>query len=277
MTELDPDAIVCEAGDARLEVSPRDGGRIRSLTVGGHELLVTSSPEGPIYWGCYPMAPWAGRLREGRFTFGGRGYEVRPNLPPHAIHGVVFDRPWRVDDERTMSVELDERWPFAGRVVHRFELAPDRLDVTLELHADEPMPGVVGWHPWLRRRLVAGDPGVRLAFEARTMLQRDEAGITTGVRVPPPPGPFDDAFTDLTRNPVLEWPGRLRLELSSSCPWWVVFDERPDAVCVEPQSGPPDAPNLMPEVVEPGRPLVHTMRWRWSPDDLTTVPRSRPG
>lgn len=255
--------LVLEAGSARLEVSPHDGGRIRSLTIGGLELLVTGSDAGPIYWGCYPMAPWAGRLRNGRFTFGGRDYEVPLNLPPHAIHGVVLDRPWRVDDERTISTELDERWPFRGHVVQRFELLPDRLDVGLELHADEPMPGVVGWHPWFRRRLVDGDPDLRLAFEARTMLRRDTDGIATAERVPPPSGPFDDAFTDLTANPVVEWPGRLRLELSSSCAWWVVFDERPNVLCVEPQSGPPDAPNLMSSNVAPGRPLVETMTWRW--------------
>lgn len=223
--------LILEAGEARLEVSPRDGGRIRSLTIGGLEVLVSGSDEGPIYWGCYPMAPWAGRLRNGRFTFAGAEHEVPRNLPPHAIHGVVFDRPWRVEDDRTISINLDSRWPFRGRVVQRFELRKDRLDVTLELHADQPMPGVVGWHPWFRRRLVDDDPDVRLAFEAGAMLRRDEDGIATAERVAPPPGPFDDAFTDVTANPVLEWPGRLRVELASSCEWWVVFSERTDALC----------------------------------------------
>jgi aldose 1-epimerase len=257
-------ALVLESGDARLEVAPRDGGRISSLRVGGHELLVTRSAEGPIYWGCYPMVPWAGRLRDGRFTFAGREYIVPHNLPPHAIHGVVFDRPWRSDDARTISIRLDRRWPFRGRVVQRFALRADGLTATLELHADESMPGVVGWHPWFRRRLADGDPDVRLAFAAGVMLMRDASGIATAARVSPTSGPFDDAFTDLTASPVLQWPGRLRLAITSTCTWWVVYSERSDAVCVEPQSGPPDAPNLMPEVVEPGRPLVHTMTWRWS-------------
>jgi aldose 1-epimerase len=34
-------------------------------------------------------------------------------------------------------------------------------------------------------------------------------------------------------------------------------------VCVEPQSGPPDGVTIAPEVVEPGRPLEHHMRWTW--------------
>ena len=38
-----------------------------------------------------------------------------------------------------------------GAVTQRFELEPDRLRVTLELTADEPMPASMGWHPWFRR------------------------------------------------------------------------------------------------------------------------------
>jgi aldose 1-epimerase len=63
---------------------------------------------------------------------------------------------------------------------------------------------------------------------------------------------------------VLAWPGLLRLELSSSCPWWVVYSMPEHAICVEPQSGPPDAANLAPEVVTAGAPLTHVMRWRWT-------------
>ena len=51
--------------------------------------------------------------------------------------------------------------------------------------------------------------------------------------------------------------------MSSSCPWWVVYSQPAAAVCVEPQSGPPDAVTIAPEVVRPGTPLVHHMRWRW--------------
>jgi len=60
----------------------------------------------------------------------------------------------------------------------------------------------------------------------------------------------------------LAWPG-LRLELASSCPWWVVYTQPEHAVCVEPQSGPPDAANSGPEVPGPGAPMTHTMAWRW--------------
>jgi aldose 1-epimerase len=111
---------------------------------------------------------------------------------------------------------------------------------------------------------------VSLGFDAAEMLVRDEEGMPGGARTAPPPGPWDDAFTGLRSNPVLAWPG-LRLELSSSCAWWVVYTMPEHAICVEPQSGPPDAVNLAgrspdmgPAIVTPGSPLTHTMRWRWT-------------
>jgi aldose 1-epimerase len=255
--------LVLEAAGVRAAVLPADGGRLGSLTVDGRELLVTEG-YGPISWGSYPMAPWAGRIRHGELGFRGGLYRLPLGMPPHAIHGVVYDRPWRVVDAATITVELDERWPFRGRVTQRFTLDDDGLEVAMTLEADEPMPAVLGWHPWFRRVLAEGDEPVRVRFRADEMLARDAEGIPTGERVAPSPGPWDDAFTGIRERPVLEWPGRLRLEISSSCPWLVVYTMPEHAVCVEPQSGPPNGPNLAPEVVEPGAHLTHVMRWRWT-------------
>lgn len=258
------DELVLEAGGARAVVVPAEGGRLGSVTVDGRELLVTDRSLDPIHWGAYPMVPFAGRIRDGRFVFAGREHRLPLGLPPHAIHGVVYDRPWRTTGPAEIAIDLDERWPFRGRVTQRFALADDGLDVSVTLEADEPMPGTIGWHPWFRRVLEPGAAPVALEFAADEMLLRDAAWIPTAERVPPPPGPWDDVFTDVRIGPVLEWPGRLRLALSSSCAWWVVFSFPEDAICVEPQSGPPDAVNLGPEVVVPGAPLTHTMRWRWT-------------
>ena len=254
--------LILRAGDAVATIVPADGGRVGSLTIGGLELLVTFSPDGPIRWGSYPMAPWAGRTRLGTFAFAGREHHLPISMPPHAIHGVVYDRPWTVTGDGELAIDLDDRWPFRGRVTQRFRLDEDALEVTMAIQADEPMPAVLGWHPWFRRALAEGDEDVRLRFEPGTMLVRGPDGIPTGERTAPPPGPWDDAFTDLASDPVLDWPGRLRLTVSSTCRWWVVYSEPWNAVCVEPQSGPPDALNSGAEVVQPGTPLVHAMRGR---------------
>jgi aldose 1-epimerase len=253
--------LVLTAGPARLEVSAVDGGRVSSFRLDGRELIARVD-DGPIWWGSYPMAPFAGRIRRGVFTFDGREYRLPLNMAPHAIHGVVFDRPWEVASADTLRVRLGEPWPFAGAVTQRFELEPDRLRVTLELEADERMPASMGWHPWFRRS-IDGGPGVELAFEPARMYERDDDYIATGRLIQPTPGPWDDCFTELAADPRLTWPRGPELTISSNCTDWVVFNMRDDALCVEPQSAPPDAVNLGPTIVEPGRPLVTWMEWRW--------------
>ncbi|HYO42948.1 MAG TPA: hypothetical protein VES19_07075 [Candidatus Limnocylindrales bacterium] len=263
MTSEVPGRLVLEADGVRAEVSPADGGRLGSVIVDGRELLVTADLRGPVYWGAYPMAPWAGRIRRGTFTFSGVERHLPITMPPHAIHGVVYDRPWTVTGPDSLAIDLDERWPFRGRVTQAFRLDRDSLEVTMTLEAGELQPVVLGWHPWFRRALEDGDQPVRLAFEPGAMLLRDADGMPNGRRVAPPPGPWDDCFTDLATDPVLEWPGRLRLTVSSSCRWWVVYSVPEHAICVEPQSGPPDAATIAPELVEPGAPMTHAMRWSW--------------
>ncbi|MEO8437998.1 MAG: aldose 1-epimerase [Chloroflexota bacterium] len=238
------------------------GGRLSSLVIADREVLKTSG-DGPREWGSFPMVPYAGRIRDATLTFGGREWPLPATLPPHAIHGTVLTRRWHVVDDSTIATELGRDWPFAGGVVQRFELAADHLTCRLELHADEPMPASIGWHPWFARRLAGLDGELELDVEPGAMYLRDAVGIATDELVPAPPGPWDDTFTDLARPPRLRWPGFLELTIESACPDWVIYTTPPDALCVEPQSAPPNALNTDPTVIGSGRPLVAEMTWRW--------------
>lgn len=266
------DDLVLEADTARLVVSATDGGRMRSLVVHGQELLVTTG-YGPIMWGCYPFAPFAGRIRDGRFTFEGRDVELPLNLPPHAIHGTVFLRAWTVDGPDRMSVDLAPSWPFAGRVTQWFRLHDDGLDVRLRLDATDRMPVTLGWHPWFRRELIgtasrpsAGGRPVELRFRPGRMYERGPDSLPTGRLVPPKPRPWDDCFVDVDGRPLLTWPDALTLQLSTSADHWVVYDEPDYALCVEPQTAPPDDVHLGPRTIVPaGGSVEATMTWRWWP------------
>jgi aldose 1-epimerase len=264
--------LVLAASAATLMVDPAAGGRFASLVVGGDELLLTDHDAGPIWWGCYPMAPFAGRIRFGMLSFGGKEHQLERNLPPHAIHGTVLDRRWDVvahgPDRVTLATDLGPAWPFVGRVRHEIALGPASLEATLTLEADEPMPAWIGWHPWFRRSI--DGHAVELQFEAASMYERGPDGLPTGTLRAPTPRAWDDAFVEVRDAPRLRWPGLLELEIVSTAGVWVVFDERDDAICVEPQTAPPDAVNvarargLDPPTSEPGRPLTATMSWRWS-------------
>ena len=255
--------LTLESGPARLEVSPETGGRIVSLRVDDLDLLVTPDVDDHNY-GCFPMAPWAGRVRHGSFDFEGQRFQLPLNNPPHAIHGTVRDHPWKEDGEAVISAPLGPPWPFAGLVVQHFGLAPDALHLTMEVHAaDEAMPVSCGWHPWWSRHAGRGEP-LHVDLDADAMYQRDEDGIQTGELVPVGPHPWDDCFTGLGDRPaVLRWPGALTVRLETSCRCVVVFDEPQRAICVEPQTDPPDAFNLGPTIVRTGEPLVATATWAW--------------
>ncbi len=269
----DEDRIRLRAGDADATVAPRDGGRLASLVIDGRELLVTDS-ESLYGWGAFPMVPYAGRIRHGRLRFRGRTYEMPRTMPPHAIHGTLADVAWQVtgvptDVGAVLSAALHAPWPFRGRVVERFRLEPTALHIDLEVDAEEPMPAWVGWHPWFRRHVEGARGELELLVRPGRMYARDGEGIPTGATVPPSSRPWDDVFEDLPAAPRLRWPGFLQLDLESACRYWVIYDEQPHAICVEPQTGPPDAANWLPEdavLVEPGRPLRATMTLRWAPD-----------
>jgi aldose 1-epimerase len=155
-----------------------------------------------------------------------------------------------------MSCPLGPRWPFGGFARQRFSLRAEALTCTLEVHAeDEPFPATAGFHPWFARP-------VELRVRPAAMYRRDEDGIPTGELVPPPAPPWDDCFVGLDTAPELAFDGGPTVTVESDADHWVIFT--PDhAVCVEPQTGPPDGPNLAPELVRPAEPLSITMTIRW--------------
>ena len=80
--------------------------------------------------------------------------------------------------------------------------------------------------------------------------------------VVPKPHPWDDCFVGVADAPIVTWPDGLSIMVSSDCDHWVVYE--PDhALCVEPQSGPPDGFTLAPRIVDPDRPLSRTMVLAW--------------
>jgi aldose 1-epimerase len=254
---------------ARLRIDPALGGRVTSFEVGDHELLRTPSDDpGGLHWGCFVMAPWPGRTRRGHFTFDGLNHTLEINSGAHAIHGTVRDREWEVVETdataATLRCDFGPHWPFPGWAEHRVTVEDGAVGLALSLHTSAArMPAAGGWHPWWQRRLANG-ADVALDLPATAMYRRDD-GIATGELVsPPPPGPWDDCFTGLTGPPVLRWPGAVELAIESDCPCVVVYDEPEQAVCVEPQSAPPDGLNHGPAVATPGHPVVVHSSWRWS-------------
>jgi aldose 1-epimerase len=246
------------SGDATVTVDADHGGRLAGLDLAGRQVLIGQRADrGPMQWGSFPMVPWAGRVRHGRFEFAERRRQLPLDLPPHAIHGTAYRQRWNVDsvggDQMSMSCEL--AWEFGGHAWQRVEVGGTRVTCELGVVAgDGAMPAEIGWHPCF----VKPDS---LWFRPVSMYARDDEGIPTGELVPPPPGPWDDCF--LNTEPVALRYAGLTVTVASDCDHWVVYDELAEATCVEPQSGPPDAFNLQQRVLEPGKQLIRTMTLDW--------------
>jgi aldose 1-epimerase len=239
-----------------------DGGRLTSLVVDGLELLVTEADR-PSRWGSFPMIPWCGRLPRGILFFEGQTYELPLNSPPHANHGRAFLQRWTTIDDSTISTDLTDPWPFGGTVTQRFSLSDDSLTVTVEVRAgDKTMPVMAGWHPWFRKQLERGGEA-QLRFVGGQAYVMTDTQIMTGELIALPPPPWDHCVVGLDSPPVIEWPGALRLTISSSFDHWVIFTEPEHAMCVEPQSGPPNQFHLDPRVLQPGQRLVGSMTLAW--------------
>ncbi|MET7289855.1 aldose 1-epimerase [Streptomyces sp. NPDC005573] len=254
--------ITLTAGGAEVTVRPGNGGRIGGLRIDGMELL----RQGERY-GCFPMVPWCGRIRDGRFLDGGAVRQMPLNSPPHAIHGTARNGAWRTartsKDEAVLTYDLIEPWPHPARVTQVVALAEDSLTLTMSVETyGDSFPAQIGWHPWFNRSL--GGEDARLDFTPAWQEERGSDHLPTGRRVDPRPGPWDDCFgmpdgVDVT----VTWPGQLELRVGSREEWVVVYDEQAEAVCVEPQTGPPNGLNTLPRLVTPLEPLEASTTWSW--------------
>ncbi|WP_187279919.1 aldose 1-epimerase [Quadrisphaera setariae] len=280
------------AGATRLTVDEAFGARISSLLVPGAVRtrageqpcdlqLVGRFSDTPHGWGAFPMVPWAGRVRDARLTWQGRTVELPPNKAPHAIHGTVARVPWDVveaeEHHAVLRRDLGHDWPWRGHAEIRYDLTPTSLELRLECwndgtDADGPMPAWIGMHPW-HPRFVGGaeaELDVPVTDPATAVMVKDDEGIIDGRRGPLPHGApnhhrIDEALAGVVWPATITWPGVARLEISSDAEYGVVFTERDEAVCVEPQTGPPDAAALgLAHAVAPGEAHVMHMTWRWS-------------
>ena len=72
-------------------------------------------------------------------------------------------------------------------------------------------------------------------------MVRDQDFVLTGDFLPQPPGPWDDTFVEIIGTPEIVWPGAARLTVESDAPYWTVYTEDEDGICIEPQTAPPNA------------------------------------
>ena len=228
----------------QINIDLDQGARISSLI--WRDMQFTLPPtSSPIDYGWYAMAPWAGRIPDGLITsVSGQEFQLPTNIaPPHAIHGFGFASSWQEIGPGRSLLHLPK--PYGSATVEQtIEVLDDAIRWSLEYDpGDCDLPAWLGMHPWFARDLDRGS-SAEIEFKAGAMFKRDSEGITEGETISPTPQPWDDTFTQIQGTPAIIWEDAARIDIESDAPYWVVYTENSDGVCIEPQTAPPNAANL---------------------------------
>ncbi len=264
--------IALHCGKWRAIVRPELGGALTHCEIernGGWLPLLrsTSTEAGDVLeTACFPVAPFFGRLRGGRFVFRGREV-VLPPIGPHPtpLHGFVWRTPWQVDTSTDAALTLAcahhaDAWPWPFTATQTFELDDDGLTISLVVRnsGHEAMPCGIGLHPCF-----PCDAATRLFADVEA-----EVALDSGV-LPIDPAPtgrvaitedmqldrrtlhrsgMDCSFDGWVGTAVIEQPSlgyRLRLTASPAISRLHVYaPSDDDCFCVEPVGHAIDAFNL---------------------------------
>lgn len=222
--------------------------RLTHWKYGEHDLIGAFGAD-PVEHGFYIMAPWAGRLSSNSLTWAGQTMEFLCNYGDFALHGFALDTP-------PDSVFIEQSAELITVVTtHHIKgwLGPLVIEASWQIHAEslvtilrattsssEPVPVLMGWHPWFRNHLSDGQT-LSVDFSQAEIAVR-EGNLPTGQLKPVAisDGPFDDAFKIPNKTVTLKWGKDLALQVTSSHEWFVIFNQLQDFTCVEPQNGPPN-------------------------------------
>ena len=239
--------------------------------------------EKPVLCGIPFLAPWANRLDQDAFWANGRKFQLNPDLGNlrrdgnhKPIHGLLsFSTDWKLvaataDANSAYATSRLEFWkhpelmaqfPFAHTITMTYRLSAGVLEVetAIENQSTEPMPVVIGYHPYFRLQAAPRDDW-KVHLAAREHVVLNDTLTPTGERKPvaftdPYPlagSKLDDVFTGLVRggdNRAQFWVegGSERLTVTYGPKYQVAVVYAPpgrDFICFEPMAAVTNALNL---------------------------------
>lgn len=253
-----------ENGALSADLCPAAGGSLGRFEARGQSMLRRAADLGatdPLEMACYPLIPFASRVANARFRFGGRDVTLKPDVlsAPHALHGLGWRRPWRVIEASSQQAVIGlthdgEDWPWAFEARQRFTLdeAALTIAISIENRAETTMPAGLGLHPFFSGRLTAKLTGdLPHIWEANAQaLPTHRIDVTAprnfarGRRIAPLT--LDHCFAGGGGPLDIEWENRsltLRMVRSDTSHTVIYTPQAHDFFCVEPVSHMPNALN----------------------------------
>jgi aldose 1-epimerase len=247
--------LVLQQGGARLTLDPLRGGSIREFNWEGVPIFRPTQPDAgddPLEVACFPMIPFANRIAQGRFLFGGRTVRLSRNRrdEPHPLHGYGWLSRWSVVGGSASSATIRfeggaDEWPWRYRCEQNLQLQREGLSMELSIQnlSVTPMPAILGLHPYY--------PGAATATLEAHLPQvwlTDEASLPVEATATPPNWsferpravnavPLDNCFSGWNGIATLRWPDRTVTVRATGCNCLQIYAPAgKDFFCVEPQS-----------------------------------------
>ncbi len=220
------------SGGARVDLAPQTGGAVAAFTFEGRDVM-RPTPRDAREKGdvrahaCYPLVPYSNRIAHAWLAFCNREVALERNFGdhPHAIHGVGWQRPWRVAAhdatsallafEHTVSPADARAWPWPFRATQWFGLTTDAHGATLTAKlaivntGNASFPFGLGFHPFFPRT-----PATTLEFDVAGVWEND-ATLLPLSRAPIPPewrrGLLTARRDDTIDSVFTEWSGTATL------------------------------------------------------------------
>lgn len=159
------------------------GGALRVLEHAGRSLVDSFGEDEMSFRGRGQLLmPWPNRIRDGRYSFGGREHQLALSEPQrlHASHGLARWVAWTLEEHTPNSVSLVYRvlaqtgYPWAVDLHVLYDLGADGLTVTQTATnlSGEPAPYACGAHPYLC--VGEGIDHLELTVPASTRLLTDD-------------------------------------------------------------------------------------------------------
>jgi aldose 1-epimerase len=223
------------------------------------------------------LFPFPGRIGGAAFQFGGRDYKLEPgDAFGNAIHGFVFNRPWRVVEQTGSRIvgefqasvddrSILQRWPADFRIRVSYEVRGRELvsEIRYENTGDAPLPCGFGTHAYFRLPLSEGLDAeqTRVTVPADKVWEAEQM-LPTGQKLPAAGDfklsdgaslagrKFDTYFTNLrpdvdglVRTMLFEERGRKLMQVFDAAFTQCIVYTPPhrEAICLEPYTCLPDS------------------------------------
>jgi aldose 1-epimerase len=240
------------SGSSEAKVS-LDGAHVAHLSLDGEEVVKPSNDGGQAHGGIAVLVPYAGRIRDGRYTFEGTSFRLPVSRDGHAIHGFAKDALWKLVREKTGSITLGSRLSSAGypgvldaRITYSVRPGSFSTECAVTNVGSRSCPFVAGFHPYFLAQ------SWRIVTTGRTYRYTlaDEY-FPTGERRPfsfaevGPGTSLDDCFR-VAGAIRLEAEGRTLVITRRRMPYLVVYNGKyaeGTSVAIEPYTGLDDAYN----------------------------------